>query len=69
MTKKEMVKLQPGNIIRHKKDLQWAFLVSQNFGDRLTAVRTIELKEEDLKNWEVIEGPKVEEVASPQATA
>jgi hypothetical protein len=63
MTKKEMIKLQPGNIIRHKKNLEWAFLVSQNFGDRLTAVRTIEIKEKDIKDWEVIEVPKVEEAA------
>ena len=53
MNKDEVVKLQPGSIIRHKKNLEWAFIVQMNFGDRVVAVRTIELK--DLKDWEVIE--------------
>jgi hypothetical protein len=52
VNQKEVEKLGPGDMIRHKTNLEWAFIVHQNFGDRLTAVRIIELR--DLKDWEVV---------------
>lgn len=52
MTKNEFERLQPGQIIQNKKDNKWSFIVHQNFGDRLTAVRTIEVR--DPENWETV---------------
>ena len=52
MTKTEMERAKVGDIIRHKKNLEWAFIVHQNFGDRITAVRTIEVR--DGTDWEII---------------
>jgi len=52
MTKSEFERLQPGQMIQHKKNNEWAFIVHQNFGDRLTAVRTIEVR--DPENWETV---------------
>jgi len=45
MTKKEMEKLEVGDIVRLKKNPEFAFVVHQNFGDRVTCVRTIEIRE------------------------
>lgn len=59
MTKNEFERLKPGQIIQSKKDNQWAFVVHQNFGDRLTAVRTIEVR--DPENWEAVTQVKMEE--------
>jgi hypothetical protein len=56
MNQKEVIALQPGDIIRRKDDLEWCFIVTQNFGERVIAVRTIELH--DLKNWELINGKR-----------
>jgi hypothetical protein len=44
MNKKEFERLKPGDMIQSKSDPKWAFIVSQNFGDHLTAVRTIEIR-------------------------
>jgi hypothetical protein len=52
MKKSEFERLQPGQMIQHKKNNEWAFIVQQNFGDRLTAVRTIEVR--DPENWEAV---------------
>jgi hypothetical protein len=49
MNKKEMTALQPGTIIQHKTKNEWCFIVSQNFGDRITAVRSIEIT--DPTEW------------------
>lgn len=58
MTKNEFRRLQSGQIIQHKKDNKWAFIVHQNFGERLTAVRTIEVR--DPENWEIVTKVTVE---------
>lgn len=59
MTKNEFERLQPGQMIQHKKDNKWAFIVQQNFGDRLTAVRAIEVR--DPENWEIVTEIKVQD--------
>lgn len=59
MNKKEMEQLKPGDVIQHKTNPQWAFIVHQNFGDRLTAVRTIELRSCD--DWDVIKPIQIED--------
>jgi hypothetical protein len=59
MNKNEFQKLQPGQIIQHKKDHKWAFVVHQNFGERLTAVRTIEVR--DPENWEIVTEVKMQD--------
>lgn len=51
MNKKEMTELKPGDIIQNKKDPKWSFLVSQNFGEYLVAVRTIKI--DDPTEWEL----------------
>lgn len=56
MTKSEMEKARLGDIIRHKKNLEWAFMVHQNFGDRITAVRVIEIR--NPEEWEVVKVKK-----------
>lgn len=48
MTKKEFLKLKPGDIIKSKND---TVIVSQNFGERLIGVRTIEVR--NPKEWEL----------------
>lgn len=58
MTKTEFERLQPGQIIQHKKDNKWVFIVHQNFGERLTAVRTIEVR--DPENWDMVTKVQVE---------
>ncbi len=55
MNKDEFKALGPGDIIRRKDNIEWAFIVSQNFGNRLIAVRTIEIK--DPKQWEHVKRP------------
>jgi len=52
VTKNEFERLQPGQIIQNKKDNKWSFIVHQNFGERLTAVRTIEVR--DPENWDIV---------------
>lgn len=64
MTKNEFERLQPGQIIQSKKDNKWAFIVHQNFGERLTAVRSIEVR--DPENWDVITKVKIEESDTPE---
>ena len=59
MTKNEFEKLRPGQIIQHKKNNEWVFIVHQNFGERLTAVRTIEVN--DPESWETVTEVKVKE--------
>ena len=58
MTKNEFERLQPGQIIQSKKDNKWAFIVHQNFGERLIAVRSIEVR--DPENWELATKPQEE---------
>ena len=53
MTKKDFEKLHTGEIIQHKKVPEWAFIVSGVFPDRITGVRTIEIR--DPKDWEKVE--------------
>lgn len=68
MTKNQFEQLQPGQIIQHKKNNEWAFIVHQNFGERVTAVRTIEIR--DPENWEVATQVKVvqeEQISIEQA--
>ncbi len=52
MNKKQMANLKVGDIIQSKKDSKWAFIVSQNFGERLIAVRTIEIT--NPTDWELV---------------
>ena len=63
MKKNEFERLQPGQTIQHKRNNEWAFIVQQNFGDRLTAVRTIEVR--DPENWEVVTEIKTKETEQP----
>ena len=71
MTKKEMERLRAGQIIQSKKDNKWAFIVHQNFGDRITAVRSIEIR--DPEEWEVVdytsENPVVKKLKDILGTA
>jgi hypothetical protein len=53
MTKDEMKKLQIGDIIQSKSSPEKVFIVSANFGDRITAIRSIELREKEVKDWEL----------------
>ena len=53
MNKKEFANLHPGRIIRNKKNTELAFIISAVFQDRVTAVRTIEIR--DPKDWEIVE--------------
>lgn len=64
MTKNEFERLQPGQMIQNKKDPKWAFIVHQNFGERLTAVRTIEVR--DPENWETVTRVQIEEKPEPK---
>jgi hypothetical protein len=61
MTKKEFENLKPGTLIQSKEDNKWAFIVQQNFGDRVTATRTIEIRDPD--DWELI-NPENSEVVT-----
>ena len=67
MTKNEFERLQPGQLIQHKKDNKWAFIVHQNFGERLTAVRTIEVHVPE--NWDVVTKVQIEDSSAPHDTA
>jgi hypothetical protein len=49
MTKKQMERLYTGDIICHKDKPELAFIVSANFGERIIAVRTIEIR--DPNDW------------------
>jgi len=60
MTKNDFERLQPGQIIQHKKNNEWAFIVQQNFGDRITCVRTIEVREP--VDWEIVTEVKLKEL-------
>src|SRR5581483_5817352 len=53
MTNSEFEKLKTGQVIQNKYNNQWAFIVSQNFGDRVIAVRTIEVN--DPSEWDIVE--------------
>lgn len=53
MTKDEVKKLAVGDILQNKTHAEMVYIVSANFGDRITAVRTIELREKELKGWDV----------------
>jgi len=53
MTKKDFEKLHTGDILQHKKKPELAFIVSAVFLDRITAVRTIEIR--DPKEWQKVE--------------
>lgn len=61
MNKKDAAKLRSGVIIKHKKNNDWVYLVSANFGSRITAVRTVEIRENDLINWEIVDFSKENE--------
>lgn len=54
MTKKDMEKIEVGDIIKKKNSDEMAFIVSANFGNRLTAVRSIEVREDSAKEWEIV---------------
>lgn len=64
MTKNEFERLQPGQMIQYKKDNKWAFIVHQNFGERITVVRTMEIR--DPENWEIVTKVQVEEKPEPK---
>lgn len=51
MTKQQMDKLQPGDIVRGKSSRQ-AYVVTANYGDHVTAVQTADLTNPD--EWELI---------------
>jgi hypothetical protein len=51
-------------MIQSKKDNKWAFIVHQNFGDRITVVRTMEIR--DPENWELV--IRLEESFAPHDT-
>jgi hypothetical protein len=53
MTKDDLKKVGPGDIIQNKAHAEMVYIVSANFGDRITAVRTIELRDKELKEWDV----------------
>jgi len=46
MTKDEFAKLQQGNIVRGKTSAE-SYIVTANYGNRVTAVRTIDLTNPD----------------------
>lgn len=51
MNKEEFKKLEMGDIIRHKLDVK-SVVVTGNFGDRVTAVRTVDVT--NPSEWDVI---------------
>jgi hypothetical protein len=53
MTKDEAKKLKVGDILQNKNHAEMVYIVSANFGDRVTLVRSIELREKELKEWDV----------------
>jgi hypothetical protein len=53
MTKEQMKRLQPGDIIRGKVSGE-AFIVTANYGERVTAVKTVDIK--CSSEWDVIRG-------------
>jgi len=53
MTKEQMSGLQPGNIVRGKSSGD-AYVVTANYGDHVTAVRTVDLT--NPGEWDLISG-------------
>lgn len=53
MLKIEMRCLCPGDIIRHKGD-SGGYIVTANYGDRVTAVRTVDVTNPD--EWDKMNG-------------
>lgn len=52
MEKKKFKELSPGDIVRHKLFGDNAYIVHSNYGDRVVAVRTVELTNPD--EWDLI---------------
>ena len=51
MTKDEIKNLKTGDILRHKLGLN-GYVVTANYGDRITAVRTVDITNPD--EWDLI---------------
>ena len=51
MNEKQMKSLQPGDVIKHKLG-NTQFVVMANYGDRVTAVRTVDMT--NPSEWEII---------------
>ena len=47
----DLLQLQPGDIVRHKLHVH-SFVVSANYGDRATAVQTVDIT--NCCEWEVL---------------
>lgn len=51
MTKAELAALEPGDIIRHKHGAE-ALVVTANYGDRATAIRTYDVS--NPPEWDLL---------------
>jgi hypothetical protein len=63
MTSEQMRNLDTGDIVRGKRSAQ-AFVVTGNYGDHVTAVRTVDITNSD--EWDLILKAKHKGVKLPQ---
>jgi hypothetical protein len=62
MTHEQLKALQPGDLVCHKSNRTQVYVVTGNYGDRVTAVRSVDVTNEI--EWERVDPPAMEDDTS-----